>query len=130
MFPTDQGAAFRLLSLSTQKSRTQIYSMYNGRRQRKAAKTTSSPISEAGTLETVNSLCKLLQVKGIKEQDLLVAACKYDIQHSKSPAQRTHASAGPTCLQSGNWSLCFYRVPPLTPCALLLAGGHTPLPKG
>ncbi len=47
-----------------------------------------------------------------------------------SLAQSARTSGGPTCLRSGNWSLHFYRVPHLTTCALLLAGGYTPLPKG
>ncbi len=47
-----------------------------------------------------------------------------------SPAQNTRASGGPTCLRFGNWSLRFYRVLHLTACALLLAWGYTPLPKG
>ncbi len=45
-----------------------------------------------------------------------------------SPALSTQS--GPTCLQSGNWLLHFYRILHLTPCALLLAGGNTPLPRG
>ncbi len=47
-----------------------------------------------------------------------------------SPAQSARASGGPMCLPSGNWLLRFYRVPQVTPCAPLLAGGYTPLPKG
>ncbi len=43
-----------------------------------------------------------------------------------SPARSAHAPGGPTCLQSGNWSLRLYRVPPLTPCTLLLATPHCP----
>ncbi len=47
-----------------------------------------------------------------------------------STAQSTLAPGDPMCLRSGDLLLCFYRVPHLTPCVLLLAGGYTPLPKG
>ncbi len=65
------------------------------------------------------------------EKDSSIATCKRNINVGpSSPAQSAHASGGRTCLQSGNWSLRFYRVPHLTPCALLLAWGYTPLPRG
>ncbi len=54
------------------------------------------------------------------------AVCKHDVQSwPLLPTQTECASGGPTCLRSENWSLRFYRVPPLTPCAVIAWSLHT-----
>ncbi len=81
--------------------------------------------------DTAIIMLNVLSFKGITSRicQLLFVNATFKIGPT-SPVQSAHASGGPTYLCSGNWSLRFYRVPHLTPCTPLLAGGYTPLLKG